>query len=541
MYLKTIPTTSGLARASQTFLRNSILLLSAIAAFIFLVAICIGVSLHLNDARFVYPLDDTYIHMTIARNLALHGNWGMNPLDFASASSSILYTLLLASAFLIGGVNELVPLGLNISASLLVIWYFYRIAQVRGVSPAYFAFILLLLLAGVSMIPLTISGMEHTWQILIGVLFIYESARHIDSATRRLSWSLFLLAGLATMIRYESVFLVGIVAFFMWLRHQRLQAALTVLAGLLPIVLFGLYSLSQGGYFLPNSLLLKGHTPEMSAKGLYMFAVGWMIKLIQEPHLLILFVVLCFLVVVSLLRPGEKWKLENIVIWILVPLFIAHLTFAQTGWFYRYEAYLLAFSFFAFMLLEKEMAGVLEVWSRRYLLLRLRTVLIILAIPLLLRGLYTMRNTPLAMNNIYSQQYQMASFVHNFHSSVRVIANDIGAISYYNDLHLLDLFGLASRPVLDLKRSGNFTRKEIARLASAENMQLALVYDYPEVIPETWIKIGEWTISHNVVCADGTVAAYLVDGRNDNRRIIDGFNAYVRTLPEGVTYKCNLK
>ncbi|HET7178927.1 MAG TPA: hypothetical protein VFI14_04345, partial [Chryseosolibacter sp.] len=241
--MKTIPTTSGLARASQTFLRNSILLLSAIAAFIFLVAICIGVSLHLNDARFVYPLDDTYIHMTIARNLALHGNWGMNPLDFASASSSILYTLLLASAFLIGGVNELVPLGLNISASLLVIWYFYRIAQVRGVSPAYFAFILLLLLAGVSMIPLTISGMEHTWQILIGILFIYESARHIDSATRRLSWSLFLVAGLATMIRYESVFLVGIVAFFMWLRHQRLQAALTVLAGLLPIVLFGLYSL----------------------------------------------------------------------------------------------------------------------------------------------------------------------------------------------------------------------------------------------------------------------------------------------------------
>ena len=137
MYFKTISSLSGPARVSHTFLQNSILLLSAIAAFILLVAACILVSLHLNNANFVYPLDDTYIHMTIARNLALHGNWGMNPAVFASASSSILYTLLLASAFLIGGVNELVPLGLNISASLLVIWYFYRIAQLRGVSPAY--------------------------------------------------------------------------------------------------------------------------------------------------------------------------------------------------------------------------------------------------------------------------------------------------------------------------------------------------------------------------------------------------------------------
>jgi hypothetical protein len=541
MYFKTISSVRGPARVSQTFLRNSILFLSAIAAFILLVAVCILVSLKMNNATFIYPLDDTYIHMTIARNLALHGNWGMNPEVFASASSSILYTLLLASAFLIGGVNELVPLGLNLSAALLVIWYFYRIAQLRGVTPRYFAFILVLLLGGVSMIPLSISGMEHTWQILIGVLFLYESARYIDSANRRLSWSLLFFAALATMIRYESIFLVGIVAFFMCVRRQRLQAALLIVAGFLPILLFGMYSLSQGGYFLPNSLLLKGHTPVMSPGGLFLFGVGWMIKLVHEPHLLMLFIVLCFLSVVSFLRPGDKWKLENIVIWILVLLFIAHLTFAQTGWFYRYEAYLLAFSFFAFMLLEKQIGPILKVWSARYLSMRLKTVLLILAIPLLVRGLYTMRNTPFAMNNIYSQQYQMASFVHKFHPSVRVVANDIGAISYYNDLYLLDLFGLASRQVLDLKRSGNFNKSEIAALASGEKMRLALVYDYPEIIPDTWIKIGEWTIKHNVVCANSTVAAYLVDDRKDSRRIIDAFNAYARTLPEGVRYKCYLK
>ena len=37
---------------------------------------------------FMYPYDDTFIHLTIAENL-LKGNWGINPNEFASASSSI--------------------------------------------------------------------------------------------------------------------------------------------------------------------------------------------------------------------------------------------------------------------------------------------------------------------------------------------------------------------------------------------------------------------------------------------------------------------
>jgi hypothetical protein len=520
MYLKTAAYAPLLARANKTFLKNSIVFLSAIVAFVSLIAACIIISLHLNDGTFVYPLDDTYIHMTIARNLAEHGTWGMNANVFSSASSSILYTLLLAVIFWIGGMNDLAPLCLNLLAALLVIGYFYRIAQSRGVSPSYFAFILVLLLVGVSMIPLTISGMEHTWQILIGLLFLYEGSRYIEADSRRLSWSLLFLSALAAMVRYEGIFLVCIIAFLMLLKGHRLQAALIVAMGFMPIILFGMYSLSQGGYFLPNSLLLKGHTPEVSFRGLYMLCVGWMIKLIEEPHLLIVFSALCFLFYLSLSQRGDKWKRENIIVWILVPLFIAHLTFAQTGWFYRYEAYLLAFSFFAFMMAEKHVGSVLKVWSVRHLSLRLKTVLVILAIPLLLRGSYTIRNTPLAMNNIYGQQYQMAAFIHKFDPSVGVIANDIGVISCYDNLRLLDLFGLASQRVLDLKRSNNFNKAEIEALALQKKMQMAIVYDYPEIIPDSWTKIGEWTIKHNVVCANNTVAVFSVGNSGDRKRII---------------------
>jgi hypothetical protein len=537
MYLKTVSSMPGVARANPAFLKNSTVLFSAIAAFLFVVSCCIIISLRLNDGIFIYPLDDTYIHMTIAKNLALHGTWGMDPKVFASASSSILYTLLLASSFYIVGVNSFVPLVLNLSAALLVIWYFYRVAQLRNVNPLYLFFILVLVVGGVSMIPLTISGMEHTWQILTGLLFVYESSRHIEAGTRQLSWRLLLLSALVTMIRYEGVFLVGIISFLMLLRGQRWQAVLTGVAGFLPIFIFGVYSLSHGGYFVPNSLLLKGQIPDLSVKGLYMLCVGWMIKLVQQPHLFLLFTLLCLILAVSLGIGGNKWKLENIISGIVVSLFITHLTFAETGWFYRYEAYLMAFSFFAFMIVEKRTGPLLSALSVRYLSLKLKTVLIILALPLMARGLYTIWNTPLAMNNIYCQQYQMATFIHHSDPGIGVVANDIGAISYYNNPRLLDVFGLASRKVLDLKRAGNLNKASVEALASSQHMRVALVYDYDRIIPDSWIRIGEWTIPHNVVCEKSTVAVYLTGMDGNNQRVIDSFNAFANTLPKGVRYK----
>lgn len=536
MYFKVSASVSEKSKSQKTLLNEQVFSLYVAAFYLVALFACIAISLVMNKGTFVYPLDDTYIHMTIARNLALHGTWGMDPQIFSSASSSILYTLLLAGIYYLTVPNIFVPLIINVIASLLIIFYFQKIARVRQVDAWYFLFILFMLVLGVSMIPLTMSGMEHTLQILFGLIFIYEAAGYIERNERKILWKLLALSALATMIRYEGIFIVGIVAFIMVLRRQYGQAGLILLASLVPVVLFGLYSLSQGGYFLPNSLLLKGATPEMSAKGLYMFSVGWLIKLIEDPHLGELFGVLVFLLMVSTYQAKEKWKLENVLVWILIMLFIAHLTFARTGWFYRYEAYLMAFAFFTFMLAGKPMYGRIREFLDRHVPLRTRSVLVILAIPLLFRGLYTIRNTPLAMNNIYSQQYQMARFVQEYDPRLKIVLNDIGAVSYYNNIGLLDFFGLANKDVLDMKRSDQFTKPKIDALARGENIELALIYDYENRTPDTWVKIGEWTIRHNVVCENPTVALYLIDLRK-KQEVVKAFDQYVRTLPEGVTYE----
>ncbi len=46
--------------------------------------------------------------------------------------------------------------------------------------------------------------------------------------------------------------------------------------------------------------------------------------------------------------------------------------------------------------------------------------------------------------NIYEQQVQSAKFLHQFYNTSKVVANDIGAISYYTNIHLLDIAGLGS-------------------------------------------------------------------------------------------------
>jgi len=90
--------TSGIM-AKNLFSPKIVLILALAAVAVPVAAIEYQVIRHTNGA-FVYPLDDTFIHMALAKNLAYYGNWGMDRYAFASASSSVLYTYRLSSLFL---------------------------------------------------------------------------------------------------------------------------------------------------------------------------------------------------------------------------------------------------------------------------------------------------------------------------------------------------------------------------------------------------------------------------------------------------------
>jgi hypothetical protein len=123
---------------------------------------------------------------------------------------------------------------------------------------------------------------------------------------------------------------------------------------------------------------------------------------------------------------------------------------------------------------------------------------------------------PQCTTNIFEQQYQMGSFVRQYYQGSTVALNDVGAVNFLADIHCLDLWGLASRDVTSLKREHNYHTRDIAGLSKQAGARIAILYDYwyaGEVggLPAEWVRVGQWTIRHNVILGADTVSFYALD------------------------------
>src|ERR1700736_3790681 len=89
----------------------------AMGAYLAVLGILGGALLFLNHGRFAYLLDDAYIHLAMARDLVVHGTWGIAPGVYESASSSPLWTLALAAVMLVARPLAVwAPLAMNVVA-----------------------------------------------------------------------------------------------------------------------------------------------------------------------------------------------------------------------------------------------------------------------------------------------------------------------------------------------------------------------------------------------------------------------------------------
>jgi len=181
----------------------------------------------------------------------------------------------------------------------------------------------------------------------------------------------------------------------------------------------------------------------------------------------------------------------------------------------------------------------LQAW--RGLSLRTRTLvgilLVVGALPLMVRGYKALINIPAASRNIYEQQIQIASFLRTYYQGQSVAANDIGAINYFADIRCMDLWGLGSREVTRLKRSGRYTPGTIEGLCREAEVRIAVVYEswfrgFGGLPPE-WEKIGTWTISDNVICGSDTVSFYAV--APEERDLLQArLHLFANRLPQSV-------
>jgi hypothetical protein len=499
---------------------------------------------------FMYPLDDPFIHMEVARNLAVDGNWGINPGEFASASSSLLYTVILALSFKLFSVQVMIPFIVNCIAAFILLIVVDKWLRKQEAGMLARLVILGLVVFFLPLPVMIISGMEHTLQCLFSFLFITTFADWVvadgNGAAKRkwkLPVSLLVYAFLVTSIRYEGIFLVAVAGLISLWRRKIVPSFILGAAALLPVVMFGMYSLSKGSYFFPNPLFIKSEEFQFSIKGILNFFSNILINkftvtkttgslpgvpppgisLLTTQRILIILPLLYLFFLKSLKQAG---KYSQILV-IVTLTTVLHLAFASTGWFYRYEAYLVMNAcIIIFFILGRYWK---ELLPEKLFYTRLLAGVLVFALffPFVLRSSAAFTKAKQACVNIYEQQYQVAQFLRKYYPETTVAANDIGAISFFNRSEIIDLWGLGSIEVARSRKNKYWTPGFLDSLVKNKQAGLAIVYDewFDKRLLQQWTKVATWQISDNVITGGDTVSFYSIDSTSGQelRRNIAAF------------------
>jgi len=208
-----------------------------------------------------FPMDDTYIHFVYARNLAEHGKLMFNfPDEKGVGTSSPLWVLLLVGGYAVGVPLHLVAKAMGIGALIIVGATLYLLLRPLWGVAAALGGALAAVLSG-PMVWFSLSGMETTLFLALALLALlaYRAGRWLWTG---------LLLGLLTLARPEGLALALAIALAEIARQKRIPRPL-VWAGILCALVAGpwfLYLYLRTGHFLPTSGLSKHVTTTMGVR-----------------------------------------------------------------------------------------------------------------------------------------------------------------------------------------------------------------------------------------------------------------------------------
>ncbi len=234
---------------------------------LFLLLAAALVAVYALAAGWGFPLDDSWIHQTYGRNLALNGEWAFIPGQPSAASTSPLYTVLLAIGYFLRlpymlWTHSLGALGLAFAAMLGS-----RLAERAAPDTKWIGWIAgLALLLTWHLIWAAASGMETMLFSMFTLLLIWLAWRELDelpqgaSALLRRGAIFGAVTALATLSRPEGILLGGLCALVMLLARPQGNLQKVIVWGIGAAIAFGiviapylLLNLQLTGGLLPNT------------------------------------------------------------------------------------------------------------------------------------------------------------------------------------------------------------------------------------------------------------------------------------------------
>ena len=461
--------------------------------------------------EYIYPIDDTYIHMAMARALAEHGVWGVEAGRMAFCSSSPLWTLVLGTAYWAFGVVDCLPwilaLGFNVASIVLID------IVLSGKGASWWLRLCGTLAVAVAgpFLCTTALGMEHAMHG-----FFILAAVALSEDVHKKGGVVFACACLsfaaATASRYESlfvllplgVFVCGVESFARWKQKNRpipYRGIALLSSGVFPILAYGLWAISQGGHFLPNSLLLKGNFMPLMEIPHQLFALMGSVA----PGCGFLYVLsLSLLTAACLPQTRLFWRLAALAV--LIAIF-GQMLFATVGQLCRYEAYLTAAGAFVVV------ASVAGVGLGRYPVAYAPLAIYgLTACVFLTRAKGSFGEAIHSSSDIRCQQVVMTRLLASLPEEDRgcVALNDLGYMAMYGGFPILDIWGLGSQDATEmmLKHLGTWERTDHEVLFKTHDVKYVAVFEswFPKyTMPSGTVDVAYLKLKNNFACGSDTV------------------------------------
>lgn len=498
--------------------------LTTAAIFFGICFIYILIMLSSTENYFTYILDDAYIHLAVAKHFAINGVWGITKYALSSTSSSPVFTLIISALISVFGDHALILLIFNLAISGLLIFFLSKYYSLFLPDNRSIIMASLFSLFTAVLHVQVMSGMEHVLQVFVIAVNIYYFQKWYQNNFKIGfdAYGFYFTILLLGLVRFESMFYFLSFAFVFLLIKKIKEAALVLVLGFVPILIFGYFNYSNSGYFLPNSVILKGPLLDFSGNIFKQLIELFFDRVIanRKFYKIGLFPLLaCLFFIFKDYKKKENFQkiiLNNFlpVVWIFA--FFMHCMFSRLLEIYRYEAYLLmAFAMIFIPRVKVFFTNPVSSFRSEKIA---GSLLIINLLLLINKSVYGHIMITGGTTNIYEQQIQSARFLKKYYNDSKVVANDIGAICYFTDIHLLDFMGLGSNNVvpyrIKTKKPGDVFYDFLARYSGDNKYELAIAYDewLDCRAPKSWKKVAYLELNEeNVVLAQTNLFIYSID------------------------------
>lgn len=422
-----------------------------------------------------YTLDDPYIHMALAENIA-RGHFGVNLGEYSNPSSSILWPWLLA-AFEKLGVMLYAPLLVNVACFVVTVRVMLAFCLRRMTGNVRNVLIVLgLALLAFNVFGVVFTGMEHSLHVLLSVVAV---TRVVDGKFDR--WTLLALA-LGPLVRFEGAIVLALGVGAALVDRKWAFAGIAVVAAVVPVAVYGWWLSTLGLPVLPSSVLSKS-----AAAGDVVDGGGGVIggllatfgKNALSPAGPLLGVMAIGLGYAAWKRAGR----DRVLALGLIAVMTLAMMLGRMDSYARYEAYV-------FCVLAVGLVHLLQAELRLLTPSLVRSVVLGAGVAVLggALGDYVFATTPLAARNIALQQHEMHRFVAECWRKP-VAVNDLGWVSFRNDAYVLDLWGLGSEEAR--KARAEAAPGWVGRLVDEHGVEAAIIYpDWFADLPPAWVRLG---------------------------------------------------